>query len=268
VVSVTEPATEPATVPFDAADLRRRLAGDGFARLPGLIPRPLVDGVLAEFDDVLARSEEAPAERLAVLAHASFRALLDYPSVAAVPEAVFGEHGRLVECFPLFQVGPGAAESEAWARARTPRDWHRDFSYTGCEAARPAMVTLLSFFDETSDEVGPTVVLPGSHVRAAPDGFDADAVSGEEVPVPLRPGDALVMNSAIVHSRGLNRSDRPRRGVSMQFAYRWVAPLDEHLPLPAQAAADAPGSRRRLLGLDRAHHPFMYEPLVGSGEAR
>ncbi|MGI8447129.1 MAG: hypothetical protein ACR2MP_08130, partial [Streptosporangiaceae bacterium] len=93
-------------------------------------------------------------------------------------------------------------------------------------------------------------VLPGTHrVPATVVARHDQAPRAAEQPLPARPGQGLILNSAIVHSRGLNRSARPRRGIVMNFGYWWMKPWDLDLPLPEDACAGIPEGTEQLLGL-------------------
>jgi len=106
------------------------------------------------------------------------------------------------------------------------------------------------FMDDIQAGTGPTLVLPGTHkVPALVVPRHDSTPQAEEIPLPLRAGEILVLNSSIIHSRGLNTSDRPRRGIVLNFGYWWMKPWDIDLPLPQDANTGIPAETERLLGL-------------------
>jgi ectoine hydroxylase-related dioxygenase (phytanoyl-CoA dioxygenase family) len=65
----------------------------------------------------------------------------------------------------------------------------------------------------------------------------------------LRPGDALLFRGDVIHGGGANRSDRPRRAVSLSYCAGWLRPVENSfLNVPPDRAARLPHEVRRLLG--------------------
>jgi ectoine hydroxylase-related dioxygenase (phytanoyl-CoA dioxygenase family) len=88
------------------------------------------------------------------------------------------------------------------------------------------------------------LVVPGSHVRnTLPRGVTP---AGAE-PVLARPGDALVFDRRLWHSRSDNLSEHTRRAAFVAYTYRWVRPRDDLGVPPARLRRLSP-VRRQLLG--------------------
>jgi Phytanoyl-CoA dioxygenase (PhyH) len=228
-----------------------QLAREGYFYLDQVLGPRQVEEMRAVFDEAWAKGDEvAPETRCWILAWAPFRAVLCSDRLLGLLDAVFQGQAQLLDYYPNYQPAATACPADRGERVTALRDWHRDFTFVRDPGGSPLMITVLVFIDDIGRETGPTLVLPGTHrVPATIVPRHDQSPRADEQPLPVRPGQGLILNSAIVHSRGLNRSERPRRGIVMNFGYWWMKPWDLELPLPEEARADIPADMERLLGL-------------------
>ena len=113
---------------------------------------------------------------------------------------------------------------------------------------------------------GNMLIVPGSHERNTlprPDrperGFDPPA--GAE-PVLASPGDALVFDRRLWHSRSDNLSEHTRRVVFLAYTFRWVRPRDElGIDPSSERFRGLSPVRRQLLGEPAGrHHQWGLQP--------
>ena len=239
----------------ECSDLRQR----GYLRLGPLLTPNEVAVMRAAFDDAWEAGDElAPETRCWVLAVEQFRTPLSSPRLMALLRTIFGDQAQLLDYHPIYQP-----PAEASGPVFPLRDWHRDFTFVHDQGGSPLMITIITFLDDISDELGPTVVIPGSHrvPREVVPRHDP-AVHGEEVPLPARAGEGLLLNSAIVHSAGQNRSALPRRGLVMNFGYWWMKPWNMHLPLPPEFTVGLAPALEYLLGIaSPSDDEYLFAPI-------
>ena len=93
---------------------------------------------------------------------------------------------------------------------------HRDVSHWSRTIA-----TVLIYLEETNLENGCTRVVPGSHHLPAfahlKDETLQQIAANQTIPLPMPAGGLLAIDSMIIHSAGINRTDRTR--MSMTFGY-------------------------------------------------
>jgi ectoine hydroxylase len=244
-----------------------RLRSHGFAAIPGALMPDEVARVAAGLDRVyeeeVAGGRTPAGEPMHLLGEIgrddAFLDLLDHPAVFPLICAELGWNIHLYHCH-LDVTPPRAAppRPSAWG-------WHQDGGRQNLDLEsdpRPRMSLKVAFW--LSDVSGPgrgnILVVPGSHERntlARPDdpepGFDPPA--GAE-PVLASPGDALVFDRRLWHSRSDNLSDHTRRVVFLAYSFRWVRPRDELGMDPSSERFRALSPvRRQLLGepADRRH---------------
>lgn len=109
-----------------------------------------------------------------------------------------------------------------WPGADSDLYLHRDTTYVDEDRFRS--VSWWVALEDIDDEIGngPLLVLPGSHYAEEYRGTnvvpshraDDDAIRPRLVPVPVRAGDAVVMDNRLLHASGPNRSTRPRVAVA------------------------------------------------------
>lgn len=243
-----------------AADQRITLAESGYLRLPRRVASSLVVDLRAVYDEVLDTEESVNTERLRLLRWAPFRQLLDSAEVLGPAQDMFGNHLQLLDMWLTHQPAAGDAQTSV----PSERDWHRDLTFLGADPTRPLMMNMLMFVDDVDEPHGPTVVLPGSHLSRRVDGVreHGTARHADEHAVPLAAGEILFFNSSLVHSRGVNTSPHPRRGVAMLWGPWFVKPVDSHLPVGPGARVEATRERLQIVGvLQPTLDQYLFDPF-------
>ena len=232
------------------ADHYQSLKQDGYVRLaPFLGPGQLEDLRLL-FDSAWSAGDQAsPQQRCWILRWEPFRVILGSPSLLSMLDVVFDGQPQLLDYYPNYQP-PTVAGNHRNGHALQPRDWHRDFTFVRDRDGLPLMITVLTFLDDVTAETGPTLVIPGSHrIPSRVVARHDDSPRSDELALPVRAGEVLVLNSSIIHSRGVNLSSVPRRGLVLNFGYWWMKPWDMDLPLPQEASRQLSEKMQILLGL-------------------
>ena len=95
-------------------------------------------------------------------------------------------------------------------------NWHRDLPYQHFVCSRPLAVSALYCLDAFSTANGAIEVLPGSHkTEVFP---SADYVARRATAVEAEAGSAIVFDSMLFHSSGINESVAPRRAVNHVYS--------------------------------------------------
>jgi len=183
-----------------------------------------------------------------------FLDLLEHRPLLDRLRALFGDELQLLSYDLLYQ-GPNSQSP--------PYAWHRDFVFPGDE---PLAVNAIVYLDDMTEERGPTTVVPGTHrgVALPPRDKTHEPLPGQ-VKAYARAGDAVLINSAIWHSGGCNRTGEERRAIYAYFGYWWLKRDNQHADIPPQALENANEARLRLLGLQApvAGDMWMYDPQEG-----
>lgn len=213
------------------------LAEDGYAVLPALL-RPAELEVLRP---VVDRLVSAPPDPACVRPHNTLVPLRwDEPLLAGLLDDP-GRVGRI--------AGACAARDLRWVSGYVsvkdphspPLWWHQDWwcwdhpvSY--CRA--PAQVAVACYLDRTGADRGALRVLPGSHARTAPVHAVLPEAHGDastaldpshpalrdqpgQVTLPLRPGDAVIMDYRLLHGTHPNLADHRRDCLLLNFTPSW-----------------------------------------------
>ena len=230
----------------------------GYLHLPAVLAGSDLTQMQAEFDRVW-ESEQPPVGTCKLLKHPAFLKLVENPKILEVHRTFFGRGTQLLQ-YDLLRQGP---RSEAAARA-----WHRDFTHPG---DYPLAINTIVYFDDMTEEVGPTRVVPGTHRGTAlpPPEMHHDPLPGE-VAAYAKAGDVVFINAAIWHTGGRNTGDGLRRGAYLYYGYWWLRPYSDIGPgkyeLPWQALEGATQERLELLGLKLPLSDIhMYRPEEVAG---
>jgi ectoine hydroxylase-related dioxygenase (phytanoyl-CoA dioxygenase family) len=226
-----------------AADLRDRLATDGFALERGVLDADLVDRLAAATDLALeAEAGEFPPgdeqhgrALFAVEYGGPFVELLDHDALMAPLEAAVG-HDAILYTMTTSVVLPGADSPAAAFHVDLPAD-------------RPDGLALgfIALLDRFTVESGSTEFLRGSH-RA---GADASAGSFPPVTIDGEPGDVCYFDPRILHRAGSNRTGRARRGVLALLVQPWMKQrFDVAAIVPSAVRAALSPTAARRLGLE------------------
>jgi len=111
------------------------------------------------------------------------------------------------------------------------------------EVTVSAMIAL----DQTTEELGATRVIPGSHLW---DDYREGGDPGASIAAELMPGSALVYSGKVLHGGGANRTgDRWRNAMHLSFVLGWLTPEDANsMQYTADEIAHLPERSKRLLG--------------------
>jgi ectoine hydroxylase-related dioxygenase (phytanoyl-CoA dioxygenase family) len=156
---------------------------------------------------------------------------------------------------------PADAAALAWRVA-----WHQDSMRVNDEIEthpRPRLSLKVGYYltDVGRPERGNTLIVPGSHLLDAID-CPADGVSnppGAE-PLCLRPGDAVLIDRRIWHSRSPNSCGETRKVIWYGYSYRWLRPKDAMTVAHLYPQLDP--IRRQVLG-DGLSANGVYDPVDG-----
>ena len=132
---------------------------------------------------------------------------------------------------------------------------HIDYPYwamRGPFAVRPAlMLQVIWMMQDFTEENGATLVLPGSQRRGMPP--DPAAFAKEAIAVTGSSGSAIVSHGLLWHDTSLNRSEKPRVSMLINYGLKVIRPMEPAIAIvPVEVMERATPKLRRLLGLDFA----------------
>jgi ectoine hydroxylase len=262
-MTVLSPAPLPSQPAAEQASLLRSA---GYLAVPGALEPPAVARLAAALDRVyqeeVARGRTGAGEPMHLLGEIgrddAFLDLLDHPAVLPV---IWGELGWNIH---LYHCHLDVTPPQSVPRHRTGWGWHQDGGRQNLELEcdpRPRMSLKVAFWlsDVSVPGRGNLLIVPGSHesnTLPRPDrpelGFDPPEGA---TPVLASPGDALVFDRRLWHSRSDNLSERTRRVVFLAYTFRWIRPRDELGIDPSSKRFRALSPvRRQLLGEPAGHH--------------
>jgi ectoine hydroxylase len=259
--------------PPSATAFEKSLRSDGFVTIPGALALPavarLADALDRVYDEEVARGRTGVGEPMHLLGEIgrddAFLDLVDHPAVFPVIWGELGWNIHLYHCH--LDVAPPRATP-----CRHPRwGWHQDGGRQNLDLEgdpRPRMSLKAAFWlsDVSEPGRGNMLIVPGSHERNTlprpehPElGFEPPV--GAE-PVLAAPGDALVFDRRLWHSRSPNHSEYRRRVVFLAYTFRWVRPRDDFgIDQASERFRGLSPVRRQLLGETAGrHHEWGLEP--------
>lgn len=250
-----------------------RLRSHGCVLVPGALEAPALARLTAALDRVYEEEVDAGRVRAGAPMHLlgelgrddAFLALLDHPAVFGLISGELGWNIHLYHCH--LDVTP----PQATPRLPPAWGWHQDGGRQNVELEcdpRPRMSLKVAFWlsDVSQPGRGNMLIVPGSHesnTLPRPEhpelGFNPPA--GAE-PVLASPGDALVFDRRLWHSRSDNLSAHTRRVVFLAYSYRWVRPRDEFgIDPSSERFRRLSPVRRQLLGEPAdPHHQWGMTP--------
>jgi Phytanoyl-CoA dioxygenase (PhyH) len=231
-------ATIASTSYTQAPDGAARLRSDGLLAMPGVLQPDAVERLAAALDRVYEEEVAGGGTRAGAPMHLLgeigrddlFLELVDHPLVFPVICGELGWNIHLYHCH--LDLTPPQTEprrSNVWG-------WHQDGGRQNLDLdsdPRPRMSLKVAFWlsDLSEPGRGNMLVVPGSHesnTLPRPErpelGFDPPA--GAQ-PVLAAPGDALVFDRRLWHSRSDNLSEHTRRVIFVAYTFRWVRPRDD-----------------------------------------
>ncbi len=223
---------------FTAAE-RLAFEADGYLLCRGLLAAPHLDELRDEFDRLWAvHGAAGRVFHQQLLTSPVFIRLIEHPPILDRHRALFGEQTQLLS-LDLLRQGPESSSPDY--------GWHRDFHFPGDHVL--AANTIL-YLDDLTPETGQTRVVPGTHRgHAGPPAEQCGGPLPGEVALAARAGDAALINAALWHTGGRNRSVGQRRVIYLYYGWWWLKQyFTERGPLPWQAAVGAGPGRLSLLG--------------------
>ena len=154
----------------------------------------------------------------------------------------------LLNAAELIQIGPGEKNQYL----------HRDTDSwpTASLGVTPFIVNALIALDEFTIDNGATRVVAGSWE------WDRDRRANEEdyLRAIMQSGDALLFRGDILHGGGANKTDRPRRALSISYCAGWLRAVENSLfNLPRSKVRELPVHMQKLLGF------HMYDGTAHNG---
>jgi ectoine hydroxylase len=197
----------------------------------------------------------------------AFVQLVDNPAVLAKVSGFLG--WNIWVNHTHYNVRPPDASAENYRY-----DWHVDGGVFSTDLQNQAPMTAIKvgFYltDLTQPHRGQTYILPQSqpgqaHWRDQYQSLTPPPVGA--VPLEVKPGSAVLFQQRTLHSHGSpNLSSITRKTIFMQWAYRWLFPVDTMTLGGLDSRVNDP-IRRQLLGLDqkRPSHRLSarYYPIPG-----
>ena len=276
------PASAPRMTPEAIAKHAHAVDVSGFT----IIPAQVSDSELDELRDAADRALAAAWARLqagGTLRHVSIgkynRAalclycwgdacvrLLEHETIHDLAARLFGK-------YHLWEETVLTAEPRAESDGAMGIGWHRDFGDSVGLHLVKAVPSYLRFFiclDDTTLENGATWVVPGSHRilsdfeppqdQAWPD--DQLDSYPSRVALCAKAGDIIVMNPAMIHSPGANRTTKSRQLLCVVVCHDDLDPLVNHWAIAGpQIRQNASERLRHFLGGDRAPLDTTWDAL-------
>lgn len=170
-----------------------------------------------------------------------FTTYLRLPEMLSVVDAVVSDTAvlHLQNGFILPSV------SESTAAAAFQHSFHRDFPrYL---EGYVCSVNILYAIDDFSEANGGTLVVPGTHQKAAPP--EREYMERHAIAAECPAGSALIFDSTLWHAAGRNRSGKDRLAINHQFTRSFFKQQIDYVRALGEAAlAGEPERSKQLLG--------------------
>jgi hypothetical protein len=227
------------------ADLRT----DGFTLIRGALKPASVERLTDALDRVHRDERSDPREPMHLLGGIgrddAFLELLDHPAVFPLVWRELGWNIHVYHCH-LDVTPPCAAPHDpaVWG-------WHQDGGRQNVELetdprARLSLKVAYWLSDVSEPGRGNILVIPGSHTRNT---LPRQEPPRGAMPVLASPGDAMVFDRRLWHSRSDNLSAHTRRAIFLAYTYRWIRPRDDLGIDPSESRFQQLSPvRRQLLG--------------------
>jgi ectoine hydroxylase-related dioxygenase (phytanoyl-CoA dioxygenase family) len=233
-------------MPLTCFDIAEDIRTRGFAVVPGMLPPVAVAAAREALDAVLER-EAALAERRGwrnrvyrcaynlPQKHPLFRSFCRRSPLVDLMRGLLGER-CVISNFNGHSMTPGGETQ--------PLHIDQDELIPGALLSAQGLIAL----DDFTRDNGCTRVVPGSHLRPRAE-RDAEDLEAMTIRLEAPAGSALIWNAALLHAGSQNRTDRPRRALSIYFTKPWVLThCDFTQSLSPEVIAELDDEQKALLG--------------------
>jgi ectoine hydroxylase len=217
--------------------------------VPSALSADAVAELASALDRVHATECSGAAERMHLVGGIGrddvFLELLDHPAVFPLIWRELGWNIHAYHCH--LDVTPPVAEPRnppVWG-------WHQDGGRQNVELdgdPRPRLSLKVVWWlsDVSEPGRGNMLVVPGSHKLNT---LDRSRPPVDAIPILASPGDALVFDRRLWHSRSDNLSTHTRRAIFLAYTYRWIRPRDDFgIDVSSDRFRRLSPVRRQLLG--------------------
>jgi ectoine hydroxylase len=248
------------------SDEREFFNSQGYLVVPGALDAAALAGLLPVVDkiDAKARTTENQGKMISVTDVIQEDPLLvDLIDLPAVFPKIWGILGWNIYLYHSHvDVTPPADDAALTWRVA----WHQDSMRVNDEIEthpRPRLSLKVGYYltDVSTPDRGNTLIVPGSQLWDTVD-CPADGVSNPEgsEPLCLKPGDAVIIDRRIWHSRSPNLCDETRKVIWYGYSYRWLKPKDAMTVSHIYPQLDP--IRRQILGAGQSANG-VYDPIDG-----
>jgi ectoine hydroxylase-related dioxygenase (phytanoyl-CoA dioxygenase family) len=251
---------------------------DGYLALPGVVPPALIRAASEAIVRIIGTSRGVVNRANILALDPAFLELVDLEPVLSAVQLLLGSNIYVNHTHLNFNPTESGSSSAA------AYGWHRDGGAINDDLGPngPMLSIKVAFYltDLIAQGSGETIVIPGSHRT------DAPLPHGAHLPEDARrllvpSGTAVLYDRRLVHSlRSANVAGPARLAVFVQYAFRWLATVDE-MDRPVNADR-LNATRRQLLGMtdidrsvggaagrsSRYYPDALAVPLQSSGPAR
>jgi ectoine hydroxylase-related dioxygenase (phytanoyl-CoA dioxygenase family) len=243
---------EPEALP-ELRDIAQRASDDYVAAWRGGLDLTTVS--IVDTPEKTRRFDRDPNARGAHLWGDAALVLLDHDAIHALAARAMGRYG-------LHDMVANTLRPEP----DRPFMFHRDFAPGFTPERRHAYLWCFFLIDGFTAANGSTWVVPGTHAfgpgedepLAAEPRTVADPYPGRKLQIIGAAGDLMVVNPAILHSGGINRTDRPRRTLNVRLTQPEGSIIMDHWSVA--------GPERRALLSERALE--LIRPPAGRTDLR
>ncbi len=227
---------------------RTAFEDNGWLAITDAVDPARVDALVGAIDQCSPTRRENQNVADVLWRHDAFLELIDNPKVLPKVADLLGSPNIWVNHSHYNVNYPDATTSP-------PRYyWHRDGGgiHTDIgDVVRPAFAIKIGFYltPVVTTAHGPTYIIPHSHQSRAPlppPAAPPDEV--EAVPILIPAGTAVLYDGRLTHSgKSINSSSSVRKAIFIQYAFRWLMPVDAMSVEPLRDRISDP-IRRQLLG--------------------
>ncbi len=264
---------------FDIDRHAGELERDGYTILENILPAREIEATKQAIKETLASEETVGRKyglqsenlRMAFNAqakHPHFRSMpVRYPAMAEVARRVLGEdmfcHNVTIRT-PL----PSGAKDHQKYGGNLHADW-ADFTVRPFVGGRhfPMAIQSVWAIEEFTRETGGPYLWPGTHQSLQVPPEEPDELPPGWLIAEAPAGSVVMWDSALWHSGGINRSDRPRYSLIFYFQRWWIKGFnDSYRYMPPETQATMTAEELRMWGLEAGIPPNTH--FRGMSEAQ